>query len=388
MALDAPGRRSPCRALRAWLATTFSGLDGRSFAIYCLVLVPFALSRPNVANVVLKGAGVIELANTLGVAYTLTWLRFTPILLAVVAAANRAPQQPWKKLAWVAVALLMGSLIAGILGIALLPLFFARSRMLQHVIGGDPLQNLTRFIGFTFADAVLCSVAVAFVYYVKRSTRIAADLRAEAQKHEQVERENAEARVSLLQAQIEPHFLFNSLASIRRLYETDPARGRAMLRHLSSYLAASLPALRETRSTLGRELALAVAYLNVQKIRMAARLSVEVNVPAELQALPVPPMMLATLVENAIVHGVGPVPGGGAVRIGARRAGDRLVIEVADTGQGLQDTWGTGIGLANIQARLTTEFGTAAACNLQAREGGGATATIELPLRAGAGTAA
>ena len=113
-------------------------------------------------------------------------------------------------------------------------------------------------------------------------------------------------------------------------------------------------------------LALAVAYLNVQKIRMETRLAFDVDVPAALNDVVVPPMILATLVENAVVHGLGPMPEGGRIRIDARTAAGRLAVEVTDTGRGLQDEWGSGVGLANIRARLSSEFGDAASLNLAA----------------------
>lgn len=236
---------------------------------------------------------------------------------------------------------------------------------------------------FNVVVAFFNGVFVSLFFYVKLSAaRAQATLaRAEAERH-LLSKQAVEAELKLMQAQIEPHFLFNSLAIIRRLYETDPARGRAMLRHLSRYLEASLPALREARSTLGRELALAVAYLNVQKIRMGARLEVDVDVPPALHALPVPPMMLSTLAENAVIHGVGPMPAGGRVTISARRAGGQLVVAVADDGRGFQSTWGTGVGLANIRARLATEFGGAAALDLTPHGDRGVTASITLPVGA------
>jgi LytS/YehU family sensor histidine kinase len=125
-----------------------------------------------------------------------------------------------------------------------------------------------------------------------------------------------------------------------------------------------------------------VAYLNVQKIRMGARLAVDVDVPRALHALPVPPMMLSTLAENAVIHGVGPMPGGGKVTISARRAGERLVVAVSDDGRGFQSTWGAGVGLANIRARLESEFGAAAALELRPDGERGVTASISLPAGA------
>jgi sensor histidine kinase YesM len=369
------------RRWRRWAARAFAGLTWRWFAIFCAVVLVFALSRPNVSQALLTHESLVSVLRAVARAYLLSWLKFTPVLLAVVATANLVRGPNWKRMTWIAIALTAGTIAGTVLSWSLAPLFFENTRIREILAKDPPMARMFRYLGLATVDLVLCAMAVGFGYYVKRSAAAAADLRSEEAQREEVERENVEARLSLMQAQIEPHFLFNSLASIRRLYETDPTRGRSMLQHLSRYLAASLPALRESHSTLGRELALAVAYLNVQKIRMGARLAVRVDVPEQLHPVPVPPMMLPTLVENAIVHGVGPVPKGGTVEISARMTDDKLLVQVADTGRGLTDTWGAGVGLANVRARLQSEFGPAAQFRLDARGGGGAVASIELPVR-------
>lgn len=158
---------------------------------------------------------------------------------------------------------------------------------------------------------------------------------------------------------------------------------RAMLEHLVRYLSAMLPRMRSADSTLGHELALATAYLEVQKIRMGPRLAVRIDVPEPLLALPFPPMMLVTLVENAIRHGLNPLPQGGEVRIVARGGDGRLRVQVADTGCGLAESSGTGVGLANIRARLTTMFEGRARLLLAQEPGSGVVATIEVPAATG-----
>jgi LytS/YehU family sensor histidine kinase len=195
-----------------------------------------------------------------------------------------------------------------------------------------------------------------------------------------LDRQMTEAHLQALQAQIEPHFLFNTLANIRRLYQVDAAQGKRMIHDLSSYLHAALPQMREAGSTLRRELAMAQAYLNLLKVRMGGRLKVEINVPVELLDASLPPMMLPTLVENAIKHGLNPLPQGGTVSISAARDREKLKIDIADTGAGFQKASGSGVGLANTRARLATLYGAEARLTLHANSGGGVTATIELPL--------
>ena len=196
-----------------------------------------------------------------------------------------------------------------------------------------------------------------------------------------LDRQMTEASLQVLQAQIEPHFLFNTLANIKRLYLIDPAQGRTLLRNLSDYLRAALPQMREPGSTLRRELALTQAYLNVLQVRMGERLTVEVAVPGELLDASLPPMMLPTLVENAIKHGINPLPRGGTVRISAEHHDTMFKLMVADNGAGFRKESGTGIGLANTRARLASLYGTGARLSLNANPGGGVVAAIELPFQ-------
>ncbi|MDQ6640699.1 MAG: histidine kinase [Pseudomonadota bacterium] len=209
--------------------------------------------------------------------------------------------------------------------------------------------------------------------------------RAEASLHEaQLRRigldgELAAGRLQVLQAQIEPHFLFNSLANLRRLMRIDGPAGQAMLGDLLRYLEVALPRMRDDHSTLGRDAELVRAFLSVHQVRMGTRLRVEIDIAPELASLSVPPMMLLTLVENALKHGLNPLPEGGLVRIGAQASDGRLVVSVADTGRGLVAGSGGGTGLANIRARLKAMYGAAGALTLQLNEPRGVVAAIALP---------
>ena len=132
---------------------------------------------------------------------------------------------------------------------------------------------------------------------------------------------------------------------------------------------------------MAEDLELAVAYLGVQKIRMGPRLAFEIDVPGEATDVQVPPMMITTLVENAIKHGLSPLPEGGTVRIGARLDGSFLTIRVSDTGQGFRADLGPGVGLANTRARLAMLYGTAASLTLHQNTPRGVTAAVVLPAR-------
>jgi signal transduction histidine kinase len=194
------------------------------------------------------------------------------------------------------------------------------------------------------------------------------------------EKELTVARLNLLHAQVEPHFLYNTLASAQLLTRSDPAQADRMLGHLIQYLRHSLPSSDESFSTLGDELERTRAYLEIIRIRMGARLALEVDVPDALRAIVMPPMMLQTLVENSIKHGLEPKPGGGTVWVFARRDEDRVTVTVADNGQGFGvATGGTGIGLKNVRERLRLLYGERASLAVVANVPEGVAATLTVP---------
>ena len=198
-----------------------------------------------------------------------------------------------------------------------------------------------------------------------------------------VEKELVVARLGLLHAQVEPHFLYNTLASAQLLTRSDPKRADEMLGHLIQYLRHSLPRTEDEPSTLGDELERAMAYLEILGIRMGPRLDVQVDVPEPLRATPLPTMMLQTLVENAIKHGLEPRTGGGTVWIRARRDGDSVAVTVADDGNGFGGgTSGSGIGLKNVRERLQLRYGERASLAVVANFPAGVAATITVPAEA------
>jgi sensor histidine kinase YesM len=201
-----------------------------------------------------------------------------------------------------------------------------------------------------------------------------------------------------MQAQVEPHFLFNTLASIDHLIETDPPRASQMQKNLIALLRASMPSMREasgnggagTVRDLGRELAVIRPYLEILKVRMEERLATEIDVPEGLHSAEFPPMMIQTLVENAVKHGLEPKPEGGRLRVKAEIVHGKLALSVADTGMGFgrAATAGTGVGLANIRERLQLLYGSKAALTLTENPAGGTVATITVPYRTVAAAAA
>ena len=189
----------------------------------------------------------------------------------------------------------------------------------------------------------------------------------------------AEARLQALQAQVEPHFLFNTLAHVKWLYRRDPERGRHMLDRFLDYLQAALPRVRQSAPTLEQELQLAHAYLDIQQLRIGGRLAFTIDVPEDIARLRFPPLMLLTLVENAIKHGIAPQTEGGTIGIRALADESVLRIEVRDTGAGLREAAGKGMGLANVRARLAALFGAGARLVIEPNAPQGVVAAIEIP---------
>jgi signal transduction histidine kinase len=235
-----------------------------------------------------------------------------------------------------------------------------------------------------FAYLVAAKVVVRKVAESDAKMRTAVD----HAEHEAMERQLAQARLQVLQAQVEPHFLFNTLATVDYLIETDPPRASQMQKALITYLRGALPQMRQESSTLGRELSLIRSYLELIKMRIEDRLQVEIAVPAELEGAEFPPMMLQSIVENAIKHGIEPKPEGGKVRVTAWVQGDQLWVEIEDTGIGFVDsdvldvpTKGTGLGLNNIRERLLMLYGGKGRLQLRGDDTKGTRVRIAVPYK-------
>ena len=231
------------------------------------------------------------------------------------------------------------------------------------------------------SDALRWSAWGAIVYaaqaQIARRVRALACLAAEELERERAQTRLAEADLQLLRAQIEPHFLFNVLAHVRRLCRTPEGGGDAIDR-LCTYLREVGAAVRGADATLGRELELVRAYLALLRVTMGERLAFEIRADEGVAGQRVPALVVLTLVENAVKHGIGRCPEGGSIRVTAARGERGLRIEVRDDGAGLTGTSGTGVGLANAKARLRATFGPAARLSLGANVPRGAIAAIEI----------
>jgi signal transduction histidine kinase len=235
-----------------------------------------------------------------------------------------------------------------------------------------------------FAYLAAAKIVVRKVAQADAKVRTAVDVA----EREVMERQLVQARLQVLQAQVEPHFLFNTLAAVDYLIETEPPRASRMQKALITYLRGALPQMRQESSTLGREIKLVASYLELIKMRIEERLEVEFAIPETLQSAEFPPMMLQSLVENAIKHGIEPKAEGGKVRISAGVQGTQLWVEVGDTGVGLPDgellegpTTGTGLGLQNIRERLAMLYPGKARLMLRSDDQTGTVVRITVPYQ-------
>ena len=268
------------------------------------------------------------------------------------------------------------ALVAGaVIGTITSGLVIGRS-LTEMITNQAMFWGMVIFIGSGIALGV---VTATLLVYREQAARAAAEAaKADAQRHE-LEKQVLEARLKLMQAQIEPHFLFNTLANVQHLVEANPPLAAKTLDSLITYLRAALPEMREGGTTLGREADMARAYLEIQQLRMGSRLQFSVEVPADLRAASFPPMMLLTLVENAIKHGIDPLQQGGEIQVRAERvAAGAIEVTVADTGQGLSYSAGMGIGLQNIRERLQALYRKSAKLLLEENTPRGVVARIRI----------
>ena len=258
---------------------------------------------------------------------------------------------------------------------------------------GDTGKPRTRVVSISLGDRlmqlvmlfILVSIVIKITYKGRLQAEVKAAQATQTAEAESLKRQVVEARMAAMQAQVEPHFLFNTLASIDHLIETDPPRASAMQKNLIALLRASMPTLREASGgglrTLGSELAVVTPYLDILKMRMDERLLTVIEVPEGLRSAEFPPMVLQSLVENAIKHGLEPKPEGGTLSVRAEIVHGQLAVSVADTGLGfgMAATAGTGVGLANIRERLQLLYGGKASLAVTANTPSGTRVTVAVP---------
>ncbi|MEO8249468.1 MAG: histidine kinase, partial [Burkholderiales bacterium] len=279
------------------------------------------------------------------------------------------PREPgffWPK-GWRGLALVMTGIAAGyLIGASVGDWWFGWSSW---------TERRDRILGSVLITAIAGTIASSYFYL--RGQSIALKAKAEA-----AQRQAAESRLKLLQSQLDPHMLFNTLANLRSLIATDPERATAMLDRLNDFLRATLTASRATMHPLATEFERLADYLELMAVRMGPRLSYSLDLPADLAGQPVPTLLLQPLVENSIRHGLEPKVEGGEVVVRARREGAALLIEVKDNGVGSAASWledeRAGFGLTQVRERLATAFGEHAALAFARDEPGWLCATVRL----------
>ena len=293
------------------------------------------------------------------------WFFTDPLRIALHRWLRTEPPHYWalnpRSLAWLVVGIVLGY----VLGITAGDLYVGQSTWALLA------QAPQRFWG-VWLGALGISLGFLFYFYQRE--------KALALQHEATE-----AQLRLLESQLEPHMLFNTLANLRALIATDPPRALTMLDRLNDYLRATLRASRthahSTEHTLAHEFARLHDYLELMAVRMGPRLRTHLHLPEHLQHHPVAPLLLQPLVENAIRHGLEPSLEGGTLSVVAHAAGGQLVLDVSDTGMGFDGEPTAGFGLSQVRQRLATAYPGRASCALQSSPGNGTTATVRMPLQ-------
>jgi sensor histidine kinase YesM len=343
------------------------GLERRAFgavAVLALLVSTQLLFQPHLFEM----WELPDIAQAWGEYFVQVALIGVALLAAIVAVEQATPQSRAARAALLGGALLLPVLLL----VALFGWYYS-----GNWLPASPWQLLGETLKF--------SALGAFAYGVRALERHAE--RADAQAlaldtaQRELQRQAQAAQLQLLQAQIEPHFLFNTLANVRRLYRQRPVAGSEAIDNLMAYLRAALPQVRRTESTLAEEFDLVQAYLQLFRVRMGARLRFTLDLPPPLRGVPFPPMLLVTLAENAIKHGLAPSELGGSVRIAAQVAGDRLEVSVADDGVGFggASSSGSGVGLVNIRRQLAARYGQRARLVIEPAVSSGVNVRVTLP---------
>jgi LytS/YehU family sensor histidine kinase len=263
--------------------------------------------------------------------------------------------------------IVLGGKLAGLFGV-------------HDIIGAfaaDP-RHAWRSVGASLLFAASASI---FVTVSSQAAASRLELEIERRRSAEASRSQAVAELGLLQAQIEPHFLFNTLAHVQSAIDQDPEIGKQMLSHLIRYLRGTLTRSRSVQYTLTAERELVESLLSIAAIRLGSRLRSRVSIPDTLGMASLPPLLLQPLVENAIKHGIEPAIDGGEIHVDAWNEGDQLILRVTDTGLGMAAAGPEGVGLSNVRARLAALYGDRGRLTLQRHPERGVVAELHLPLR-------
>ncbi len=348
----------------SWRDTLRHGLQVLAFCCVIAVFTTMIWPQPGYSH---------QLVYSLCIG-TLTWavIEFGRLLVPL-RHCYRNPEtggHGWPK-GWRGVALTAAGIAAGFLG----------GTRLARLLLGAPVEQPRADLLLALLVTVAAGTVASFYFHARGQQAALRAGKAAA------ERDATEARLRLLQSQLEPHMLFNTLANLRALIGVDPPAAQRMLDRLDGYLRATLSASRATAHPLSLEFERLRDYLALMAIRMGPRLVASFDLPEPLRALPVPPLLLQPLVENTIRHGLEPQLGGGRIEVSAAREGDRLLLTVRDTGAGFDAAAappaGAHFGLAQVRERVASAYGGRGTVELQSRPGQGTTVRITLPLQDG-----
>lgn len=338
---------------------------------WLFLAVPLALFGAALAAYFVQDIAFFEAWPALNVALLLIGFAIVPVFSPTASLARKlmhvavfAPLAAWF------IAVLIGAAFDRYYGNDLLQTFYLRFRV-------------TLVAGLS-AGVLYAAIVGAIVYLRTQHVSIANTKLSQAKQESDIARQLTETKLRLLQAQIEPHFLFNTLASAQQLASKGAPAASILIGHLVHFLRTSIPAMRDERGALQREFEQINAYLAIMKTRMGDRLQFSVDAPPALAEFPLPPALLMTLVENAIKHGIEPARDGGNIYVMAESNGEALVLTVADTGVGLvanaEKEVGSGLGLANVSQRLQAIYGDRAKLALRENSPQGCIATLTLPM--------
>ncbi len=282
--------------------------------------------------------------------------------------SRRTDKEP--SIVWLAIAIVIGVVVGAT---------FA-TLVSGHYKTVDTEDTQWLIISSLFYSIIIGSVVSYYFYLLAKQREISNQLTLERLKQAEYKRALTENSLKILQAQIEPHFLFNTLSNVIGLIDHRPDDARKMLEHFTHYLRASLSRTRECDTTLEDEMAIVDAYLSIQKIRMAERLNYKIVMDDALNNTPFPPLLIQPLVENSVRHGLEPEIAGGEIRVEVIKENNRLTIMVSDTGKGADNLQSDGVGLKNIRERLSSLFQDKADIVIKANHPKGLKITLHIPL--------
>jgi LytS/YehU family sensor histidine kinase len=266
-------------------------------------------------------------------------------------------------------------------GVPMLGVFlgFALASLVVDFGFGSWFSRPAAIASIVVTSLVISTVMSVIFFWRERSAVAEAAVARGEERRERIERESVSANLRALQAQIEPHFLFNTLANVSSLIDADKVEAKRMLESFIRFLRSSLAATRAETTTLGAEAELIASYLDVLEVRMGKRLRYTIDVPPGLRGFALPPMLLQPVVENAIRHGLEPKVDGGEVTMRAAGEDASVVVEVTDTGVGFAPTTRGGVGLSNLRERLRLLYGERASLEISEGPGGGTRVRVKLP---------